>query len=338
MMDGRGQIRGFGTLPDGTEVDAVEIAAGGARAVVISYGASLQDFRIAGLDRSLVLGSPDISAYTGPMRFFGAIVGPVANRIAGGRMPVGGKTYDLDRNEVGKTTLHGGATGFSQQNWTFTYVSPVAVTLTLEHPDGQGGFPGPITSQARYTLDTNGVLTIEITGRSDVHTCFAPAFHGLWALGVAADLSACRLTIPAERYLPVDDDLIPLGAPAPVAGTAFDYRTPRVPDLKLDHNFCICETRGTLRPMCRLEVGDYRLDVESTEVGLQVYTAGALDTYPSEGHEGHSYGPGAGIALEPQFWPDTPNHPDYPPSDLAPGETYRQISRFAVTHQTKRPR
>ncbi|WP_292022219.1 aldose epimerase family protein [Maritimibacter sp. UBA3975] len=330
-------IQPFATLADGTTVQAVTITGGGATATVLTRGATLQDFRIQGVDQSLVLGSAGIAAYAGPMRYFGAIVGPVANRIAGGRMPLGGQVFDLDRNEAGKTTLHGGSTGFSEQDWTIAETTPNTVVLTLEHPDGRDGFPGNIAVRARYALDDAGVLTVEITGTTDAPTYFGPAFHGYWTLNGAGDLSAHRMTIPAERYLAVDADLIPQDAPTPVAGTRFDFREPHAPDPALDHNFCFDGAQGDMRLVCRLETDALRLEIESTEIGLQVYTGGALDTAPFAGHEGRPYGPGAGIALEPQFWPDTPNHPDYPGSVLSPGETYRQVTRFAVTRQTKRP-
>nr|WP_255552224.1 aldose epimerase family protein [Maritimibacter dapengensis] len=323
-------IRHFGTLPDGSPVEAVTIRGGGATAVVLTQGARLQDFRLADVAHPLILGSPDLTAYLGPMRFFGAIVGPVANRIAGGRFMLNDRAFALERNEAGKTTLHGGETGFSQQNWNVSAVAPDAVSLQYIRPDGTGGFPGTLDVRARYSLDQSGCLTLEITAQTDAPTPFAPAFHGYWDLSGQGDLGAHRLHVHADTYLPVDGDQIPTGRVAPVAETPFDYRRPRELDPALDHNFCIATEQGPLRPVCQLSTSSLSLDVESTEIGLQVHAGGSLDTRPFPGHDGKPYGPGAGIALEPQFWPDTPNHPTFPNATLLPGATYRQITRFSA--------
>ncbi|WP_417689414.1 aldose epimerase family protein [Roseibium sp.] len=325
-------IRNCGSSPDGEDILQATIANGGSRATFMTWGASLQDFRREGVDHSLVLGSPDPAAYFGPMLYFGAIVGPVANRVAKGRFELNGKTYSLDRNEAGATTLHGGSKGFGQVNWTLAECSATSCSFAYRHADGTCGFPGNIDVRVRYTLEDDGALLIEIEGQSDALTHFAPAFHGYWNLDGTADVTGHGLTVPAETYLPVDDMLIPLGAPAPVAGTVFDYRVPKAPDAGLDHNFCLYGARShDLCEMCRLEAGALRLTVESTEPGLQVYAGVGLDTAPFEGNNGKPYGRLAGVAIEPQTWPDTANHPKYPSSLLQPGETYRQVSRFRVT-------
>ncbi|GGG65356.1 aldose 1-epimerase [Salipiger pallidus] len=321
----------FGRAPDGTDVRAVQIAGGPVRARVMTWGASLVDLRLASVDHPLVLGSEDFSAYLGPMRHFGAIVGPVANRISGGRMVVDGHHHDLDRNEGGCTTLHGGSAGFSGRNWTLDAADHSSVTFRLHHTHGTGGFPGEIDVTARYSLDLQGVLTIEIEGSTDRPAMFGPAFHGYWSLDGGADLSGHSLTVDAEEYLPVDRAKIPSGGPVPVAGTAFDYGHPSTPDPALDHNFCLARTHGRMRRAATLDAGGLRLTVETTEVGLQVYTGGDLKTAPAKGLGGQPYGANAGIAFEPQFWPDGPNHPDFPSPVLRPGDTYRQVSRFAVT-------
>jgi aldose 1-epimerase len=321
----------FGQAPDGTDVQAVRIAGGPTRARIMTWGASLIDFRMECVDHPLALGSDDFAAYLGSMRYFGAIVGPVANRIANGRMTVDGHTCRLDRNEAGRTTLHGGSRGFADRNWTLVDADEASVTLHVRHAHGTGGFPGNIDVMVHYALDDDGVLSIEIEGRTDRATMFAPAFHGYWSLDGRPDISGQALVVNAREYLPVDDTLIPSGGPMPVAHTAFDYRRPRAPDPGLDHNFCLARSRGPIRRACTLDAGALRLTVETTEVGLQVYSGGGLDTAPFAGWHGAPYGPHAGIAFEPQFWPDSPNHPDFPSPALMPGQTYRQVSRFAVT-------
>lgn len=317
--------------PDGTPIRRVSFENGGARAYVLTYGATLQALQIEGIAHSVILGSSDPTAYIERMRYFGGIVGPLANRVAAGRLVVDGRARQLDRNENGRTTLHGGAEGFGTRNWEIVETAADRVTLSLQHPDGLCGFPGTIEVMVTYGLDTRGVLTIEFEGRTGRPTVFGPAFHGYWSLDGKPDLTEHRLCIDADRFLAVDEDMIPTGEPTPVAGTAFDYREPRTPDRALDHNFCLSDRRGQMRHACTLEAGDLRLDIETTEPGLQVYTGRKIATAPFAGHSGYPYCANAGIALEPQLWPDAPNHPSYPSPILRPGETYRQVSRFTVT-------
>lgn len=320
----------FGRAPDGTDVRRFRISGGPVTATVMTWGASLVDFRMDGVENALVLGASDFAAYLGPMRYFGAIVGPVANRIAGGRMIVDGQTCLLDKNEAGRTTLHGGRHGFSERNWTILDVGMADVTLGLRHAHGVGGFPGNIDLRVRYSLESDGALTIEIEGEADRPTVLAPAFHGYWTLDGRTDLSAHTLTVDANEYTPVDEAQIPMGGPVPVEGTSFDYRFARVPDPALDHNFCLSRSRDGMRDACAIEGGGLRLSVETTEVGLQVYSGGGLDTAPFVGLHGAPYGSNAGLAIEPQYWPDSPNRPDFPSPALMPGQRYRQVSRFTL--------
>ncbi|MBS0123568.1 aldose epimerase family protein [Thetidibacter halocola] len=317
----------FGTAPDGSPVQCVQLRADWGNAAVMTWGASLQDFRLSAVDRSLLLGSPDFDAYPQAMRYYGAIVGPVANRIAGGRFTLNGQVCELDRNEGGATTLHGGSTGLSQRNWRITEASETSVTLEIDHPYGLGGFPGPIAVSATYALRDEATLEITIRGQAAAPCLFNPAFHGYWNLDGTADLSRHRLTIHADRYLPVDARMIPTN-PVSLDGSDFDHRQPRAPHPDVDHNFCIAETRGPLRPHAVLEAGGIRMDLQSTEPGLQVYSAARMDTAPWPGHTGRPYGHNAGLALEPQGWPDAPNRADFPPVRLEPGANYIQQSLF----------
>lgn len=317
-----------GTLSDGGVVQSIRLSAGGTVATILTHGARLADLRRQGMAHPLALGSPSFEAYLGPMEYFGAVVGPVANRIAVGRFSLEGVEYRLDRNEGGITTLHGGAEGFSARNWYLVDADRSSCTLTIDQRDGLNGFPGALSIAVRYALEEDGALTLEITGRT-ARTCLcAPAFHGYWNLDGSADLSQHRLTVHAEAYLEVDAELIPRGAPVALAGTAFDYRAARPIDAGLDHNFCLSTARGPLREACRLETDRLTMIVETTEPGLQIYSAGRMDTAPVAGLSGQPYGRMAGIAIEPQIWPDAANRPDFPSARLDPGETYRQITRF----------
>lgn len=322
----------FGKTPEGQDVTRCEIRNGGAVANIISWGAALQDFRLEDRELGLVLGGSDMAAYLGPMRYFGAIVGPVANRIAGGRMTVAGTNFELDKNEAGRTTLHSGIAGFSDRNWSFANVTTSSCRLSLTHPDGLGGFPGNIDVGVTYRLGDDGALDIEITGETDAATFFSPAFHGYWNLSGQPDLADHRLLVNAASYLPVDEGLIPLGTPETVSNTSFDYLASRSIGALLDHNFCLAPGQGRMQPACQLDAAGLRLVVETDQPGVQIYNGAHIDTGTAVGHAGKPYGRFAGLAIEPQFWPDTPHQPSYPSSMLLPGTASRHLSRFHVRY------
>ncbi|MGH1352830.1 MAG: aldose epimerase family protein [Methyloligellaceae bacterium] len=333
-MSNRQIIRNFGTCTDGSTVHLVTLENGGTIASIMTWGASLQDFRRHNTDYALILGSPEFSPYLGDMRYFGATAGPVANRIANGRAPLNGKFLDLDKNENGITTLHGGHPGCSDLNWKLAGYDSHSCRLTLHMEDGLCGFPGNRDFATTYTLEEDGALVIEMEGRTDALTFCNLAHHSYWNLDNQDTIAAHRLTIYADSYLPVDHHKIPIGSPKAVSGTSFDFRTPSTIGKKgyspLDHNFCLQPSEKTLNPACILEGSNgIKLSVQTTEPGLQVYDGEGLST-ESVGHEGKSYGAMAGIALEPQLWPDAPNQTEYPSILLYPGEVYHQISRFEI--------
>lgn len=325
----------FGDDPSGAPVYRVTLSNGGAAADVMTWGAILLDYRIGGVERSLVLGAPALAPYFSSLRYFGAIVGRVANRIAGGRALIDGVRYDFDRNENGRTTLHGGASGCADQNWRLVDHNAARCRLGLRLRDGLDGFPGDLDIEAAYALGDDGALTITMAATSSAPTLCNLAHHAYWNLDGSADVSDHRLTIAAERYLPVDAAQIPIGAPALVDGTRFDYRRPRAVaspgDGPLDHNFCLDGDGAPMRSACALVgASGLRLDVTTTEPGLQIYDGAGIDTGATLGHDGAPYRAKAGLAIEPQRWPDAPNQSDYPSIELRPGETYRQTSRFAA--------
>ncbi|NDV01284.1 aldose epimerase family protein [Pseudoroseicyclus tamaricis] len=321
----------FGRAPDGADVERVTIRGGGLEAKIISWGATLQDLRLEGVDHPLVLGSEDLSAYLGTMLYFGALVGRVSNRIDRGEAELDGERVVLDRNEP-FATLHGGPFGAGEKNWRFTHVGEDRVSLTLRMPDGEGGFPGNLDVTAHMAVGPDG-LSLDVEAVTDAPTFCAFAHHTYWNLSGEETIDDHLMTIPAESYHPVDDHQIPLGPAEPVAGTRFDFRTGRpvhrTGDAVLDHN--LCPAGQGLRHVCALEAGGLRLDITSDMPGLQVYEGVLVDTAPHRGLTGEAYGPRAGLALEPQMYPDSPNQPAYPPVTLRPGETWRQRARFRVS-------
>ena len=308
----------FGTAPDGSAIQRIVIERAGSRAALLTWGAAIQSFHIDPVPYSLVLGAGEAEPYFTDFRHYGAIAGRVANRIDGGRATLEGRDLTLDLNEkTGRNMLHGGYHGSSVTNWTLDEADGASCRMSLRMPDGQGGFPGTLDLTATYSLDAEGALVMVLEGRTDTPTFCNLANHAYWTMDGSGDLSGHTLEVTAQTYLPVDEHLIPLGDPSPVAGTRFDFREARAlrlgDDGLIDHNFCL-DPRGPGEAACILRAGGLALAIETTEPGLQVYD-----------------GKGTGLALEPQHWPDAPNQPGYPSIVLMPGEKYRQETRFRVS-------
>ena len=327
-------MTGFGRLADGREVRRIEISAGALRVGLLDYGARLQEVRLDGLPWSLVLGSPVLAPYEGRMAYFGALVGPVANRIAGASAEIAGRRHALCANEDGVTTLHGGWLGTHARVWQVAEHGADHATLTLTLPDGEEGFPGRRRIAAAFRVTAPAALEMELTATTDAETHLNLANHAYWRLGPGPDLTGHRLTVAANRYLPVDARRLPTGEIRDVTGTPFDFRAGRAVGAeapqRYDHNLCLADARRAPAFAARLVgPGGLRMDLATTEPGLQIYDAARLDTAPDEGLEGRPEGAFAGLALEPQGWPDALHRPAFPPTLLRPGETYRQLTRWS---------
>ena len=328
-----GTIRSFGTTFDGRAVDAITLAQGGLRATVLTWGAVLNDLRLVGVGHSLTLGSDQIADYEGSMGYFGAVVGPVANRIGGAQAQIGGQLYRFAANEP-NALLHGGTTGTHHQLWHIIDHSAARVTLGLVLPAGHGGFPGNRKLTARYELGASDTLSLTLSATTDADTLINLANHSYWNLDGRLDIRGHRLRVAADAYLPTVQNL-PTGEVRAVSG-AFDLRQGRVLDLSegYDHNFCLAPAPRALAFAADLTgQSGVRLTLDTTEPGLQVYDGCGIDTAPKPSQSGPSqsgraYGPFAGIALEAQRWPDAPNRPGFPAITLAPGDTCTQVTRF----------
>lgn len=323
------RIETFGTLPGGEPVQVVTLRAGELIARVLTFGAILQDLRIAGTPWPLILGADRIEAYLGPLRWCGAVVGPVANRIGGAAARIGGQLCQFTAND-GPNLLHCGPEGLSEQIWQIEAAAEDALTLSCVLPAGYGGFPGNRTLRARYAIEAPASLSLTLSAQSDAETLMNPAHHPYWTLDGRPTTAAHRLSVAASRYLPCDAANLP-GEPQPVAGSAYDLRQARrLADLPpLDHNYCLDGTG--LRAVARLwsDRGP-GLVIESDAPGLQVYDGRALDSLPWPGLTGAAYGAHAGLALEPQLWPDAPAHPGFPPITLASGQRFVQETRYRL--------
>lgn len=347
----------FGQTPSGEAVEALTLTnSRGVSATVITYGATLQSLIApdrAGKKADIALGFADAAAYAKNASYFGASVGRFANRIGKGRFALDGKTYQLALNNNGVAALHGGVKGFDKVVWKVLDAKsgPTAsVTFGYVSPDGEEGYPGTVTATATYALDEQNNLTITYGATTDKPTIVNMTNHALFNVageGSAEGAMGNVLTIPADGYTPVDSELIPTGTITPVAGTAFDFRTPtavgtRVRDARdpqmvigrgYDHNYVLNGKAGGA-PRLAARLADPKsgrvLEILSDQPGIQFYAGNFIDG-TMVGKSGKIYRQGDGIALEPQHFPDAPNKPQFAPVRLDPGQTYRNVMVFKLT-------
>ncbi|KMO30002.1 aldose epimerase family protein [Methylobacterium aquaticum] len=327
-----------GTMPDGSPILEARLEGDGLGVAILSLGAVLRRLDFQG--RPMVLGRDDPHDYVARTPQCGAIVGRFANRIAGGRFSLDGTAYQLPRNEAGRAHLHGGAEGFSRRNWTFTEVGPRSVTLAYRAEDGEEGYPGALGVACTYAITGPGTLRITLTATTDKPTVVNLTNHSYFNLTLPPDgvpastIDDHVIAIAAESYLPVDEGLIPTGEVAPVAGTRFDLRRPtRIGTHAFDHAFVVGrETIAEPRPVARVTAAgsDVTLTVLATAPAVQLYDGAQL------ARAGLGYAARSALCLEPEAYPDAPNHPGFPSAVLCPGETYRQIIAYRFTTETAR--
>lgn len=324
------QITEFDRLEDGQPIHAVTLRAGQAMLRVLTLGGILQDYRLAEDGPPLLLGAASAAGYLGRMRYAGAIVGPVANRIAGGKVTIDGLDYQLEQNS-GPNHLHGGAGGLHGRIWSIVDATAESVTLQTELPDGACGLPGNRRFTVVYRLE-QAALTISLRAQTDRPTLMNPVTHPYINLDGGGSIRGQGLQIAADHYLPTGEGSLPTGEVRSVANSVFDLRAGRVLSLDegYDHNFCLSDAPVPLRPVAWLTArSGLRLTVATTAPGIQVYDGAGFFSEGPVGHGGVTYGAFAGIALEPQHWPDAPSHPGFPSILLTPGETFAQETRLS---------
>lgn len=346
----------FGSLPDGRQVEAVTLTnTRGMSVRIIALGASIQSVNVPdaqGRMADVALGYPTVDGYLAKPEYFGATVGRVANRIAGGSFVLDGVTCETPGND-GPNSLHGGTRGFDKVVWEVVDVSGGATpSVTLRHvsPDGEQGYPGTLTATAVYTLDDSNALSIAYRAETDRSTVVNLSNHSYWNLageGAPAGAMDHLLSILAEEFLPTDSTAIPTGEFRLVDGTVFDFRTPtpvggRVREASdeqvlfgrgYDHSWVISrDPSARPRLVARLEdpVSGRVMEVLTDQPGLQFYSGNFLDG-TIVGKAGKLYRQGDAIVLEPQMFPDTPNQPAFGSVRLDPGEQYRNniVFRFS---------
>jgi aldose 1-epimerase len=296
-----------------------------------------RDGRVA----DIALGFDTIDDYRLRNRYFGAVVGRYANRIARGRFTLDGREIQLDANKGGHH-LHGGVRGFDKVVWHGERLANDRVLFSYTSPDGEEGYPGTLAATVAYTLTRHDQLVVEYAATTDRPTIVNLTNHSYFNLGGegTGDVLQHVVTLYAAHYTPVDDTMIPTGELAPVDGTPFDFRTPRAvavrideehPQLKIgsgyDHNYVLNGAEG-LHFAARIvdPTTGRTLQVDTTEPGVQFYTGNKLTGAP--GKLGHAYGPRSGFCLETQHFPDAPNQPGFPSTILRPGDTFRSTTVF----------
>lgn len=349
----------FGLTPSGDSVDVYTVSNGeGMEMRVTNFGGIIVFLAVPGREASedVVLGFDSLEGYTDTAYeqanpYFGAIIGRYGNRIDDAQFSLNGQTYTLDANN-GPNHLHGGEPGFDELIWTaepFETADSAGVVLRRVSPDGEEGYPGRLEAEVTYALTRGNALSISYRATSTKPTPVNLTQHSYFNLEGEGDGTILdhELTIQADSFTPVDSTLIPTGEYRSVDGTPFDFREPTPIGARIDaenrqleiaggydHNFVVSREEGdTLRQVARLYAPESGREMEilTTEPGLQFYSGNFLDGSLT-GKSGAAYPKHAGLALETQHFPDSPNQPNFPSTILRPGETYtsRTVYRFSV--------
>jgi aldose 1-epimerase len=328
----------FGKTPDGEQVDLYTLTnTSGLRARIMTYGAivvSLETPDRDGYLADITLGYENLQGYIENNPYFGAIVGRYGNRIAKGRFALDGVSYQLATNN-GENHLHGGLKGFDKVVWRAEPIEEkdaVGLRLIYVSRDGEEGYPGTLTCEVVYLLTSADEFKVSYKATTDKATVLNLTHHSYFNLsGCARDILGHELTLNAGRYTPVDEGLIPTGELAPVAGTPFDFNSPKPIGLDInqapggyDHNFVLNKESDEMTlaaRVCEPQSGRV-MEIYTTEPGLQFYSGNFLDSSIT-GKAGKVYHKHYGFCLETQHFPDSPNRPNFPSVVLRPGETYR---------------
>ena len=332
----------------GSEPTALYILRNGkAQAAVTNYGARLVSLIVPdknGIATDVVVGYDNIGNYLHqPDTYFGAIVGRYGNRIAKGHFKLNGKTYTLATND-GPNSLHGGKKGFDAGIWTGKQLSDKSVQLNYLSTDGEEGYPGNLQVSVTYTLTDSNTLQIDYAATTDKATVLNITNHAYFNLNGqgSGTINDHLLQLNADAYTPVDSTLIPTGKIMPVAGTPFDFRQPTAigsrindPNQQLkygkgyDHNFVLNKSKDSLG-LAAVVKGDKSgivMTVRTDQPGIQFYGGNFMNgTNPIKGGKKDSYR--TAFCLETQHFPDSPNEPSFPSTELKPGEHFKSTTTF----------
>jgi aldose 1-epimerase len=341
---------------DDGPVTRYELSNGTVSTAILSWGAIIQELHVPGRDgtaANVVLGFRDVARYFQKHPHFGAVVGRYGNRIAGGRFPLDGREVQVTPNK-GTFTLHGGERGFDYYNWESDPIEEgdtVGVRLTRTSPDGEEGFPGTLTATVAYRLTPDNALRLDYEVTTDAPTVHNLTNHSYFNLAGegSGTVEGHVLQVHASRITATNEQQIPTGELAEVAGTPLDYRQPHAigdalrdassPEIVrargIDHNYVIDRSGNDDGLVLAARVSDPAsgrvMTVETTQPGVQVYTGNSLDGGVA-GYSGRLYRQTDAVCFETQHFPDSPNQPAFPSTVLRPGEVFRSttIYRFAT--------
>lgn len=336
-----------GIAPDGQPFQCVTLGTEqGMQITLMDWGATWLSCQLplkSGNKREVLLGCPSPEEYTRQTAYLGATVGRYANRIANAALAHDGITWQLSANQ-GKNQLHGGPEGFNARRWACVEHTQTQVLFRLHSADGDQGFPGNLVAEVRYQVTEDNQVVIEYRATVDKACPVNLTNHAYFHLdGANSDVRQQKLQIYAAQYLPVDSEGIPCAPLADVENTGMDFRQPKTIAKDFlrdrdqqrmkgyDHAYLLypaCEDGET--PAAQLWSADNQvlLKVYTTAPALQLYTGNFLAGTPAR--QGGDYQNYSGVALESEFLPDSPNHPDWPQPDcwLKPGATYQSATRY----------
>ncbi len=346
----------FGKTKEGNDITLYTLAnKAGMEAAVMNFGATLVSLKVPdrnGKIEDVVLGYDHVSDYEDGKAYFGGTIGRYGNRIASGEFSLDGAVFHIPKND-GPNSLHGGTIGFNKRIWTAVDRSRAGaevLELSYVSPDGEEGYPGTLNVKVAYTLPANSnELRIDYSATTDKDTVVNLTNHSYFNLtgSPVQDILKHELELRAPEFTPVDATLIPTGELRKVKGTPFDFRKSTAIGARInqddqqlkfakgyDHNWVLdANPKGTLRLAAEVyePTSGRVLEVSTTEPGIQFYTGNFLDG-TAHGKGGIAYAYRTGLCLETQHFPDSPNHPKFPSTELKPGETLRSttVLRFSA--------
>ena len=337
----------FGSLPDGRQVELYTVTnSHGVEARLTTYGAILVSLKTpdrSGKSAIITLGHDSLAGYLAGHPYFGSTIGRFGNRIAGAKFTLDGREYSLFAND-GPNHLHGGKVGFDKVLWQaqpVNHAGAEGVRFSYVSPDGEEGYPGNLTVDVTYILSEQDELRIDYRAQTDKATPVNLTHHSYFNLAGAGsgDIYGHLLTIHADRYLPVNERLIPTGELLTVAGTPMDFRQPMPIGSRIaqtgggyDHCYVLNRNGPGLSPAARVvEPGSGRaMEIFTTEPAIQFYSGNFLTGAKGAGgaafHKQHAF------CLETEHYPDSPNQPAFPSTILRPGQTYTHttVHRFST--------
>jgi len=337
----------FGKLPDSAPVDLYTLTnASGVMAKVTNYGTIITELHVPdrqGRLGDVVLGFGNLDQYLQGHPYFGCTVGRVANRIAGGKFTLDGKSYQLAINN-GTNHLHGGLKGFDKVLWQGEATAGAAVKFSYTSPDGEESYPGTLAATVLMSLTDANELRLDYEATTDNPTPVNLTNHSYFNLDGEGEVLDHELMIAADHYTPSDERLIPTGEIRPVEGTPMDFTTPRpigsrFSELRTepcgyDNNFVLNSGGKNLAFAARVRAATSGrvMEVHTTEPGVQLYTANFLDGSLT-GKRGVVYRQHSALCLETQHFADSVNKPNFPSVILRPGQTYRQTTVYQFKTQ-----